>query len=47
MILDYHMPDKDGLEVARLIQNDPRIRGPKLVMLTSVDESLDSDTVQQ
>ncbi|WP_321394214.1 response regulator [uncultured Desulfuromusa sp.] len=36
VILDMHMPNMDGLEVARLIKKDKNLRDTKLVMLTSV-----------
>lgn len=35
-ILDMHMPDIDGSEIALLIKNDPLLKQTKLVMLTSV-----------
>ncbi len=35
-ILDMHMPDKDGLELAKDIRADKRFDGIKLLMLTSV-----------
>ena len=36
VILDMHMPNMDGLEVARLIKKDEQLKTVKLVMLTSV-----------
>lgn len=35
-ILDLHMPDMDGLELARAIRTDPRLADLPLLMLTSV-----------
>jgi len=34
-ILDYHMPDMDGIELARAIRADPHLEGLRLVLLTS------------
>lgn len=34
-LLDWHMPDMDGIELARLIQEDPNIPELRLVMLSS------------
>ncbi len=35
-ILDLHMPDMDGLALAKAIRTDPRLAGLPLLMLTSV-----------
>ena len=35
-ILDYHMPDIDGLQLAGLIKADPSLAGVRLIMLSSV-----------
>lgn len=35
VILDYQMPDMDGVAVARAIRQDPRLQQMKLVMLSS------------
>ena len=35
VLLDWHMPDIDGLELARTLTEDPSIRTPKLVLLSS------------
>jgi len=40
VILDHHMPDKDGLELATAINSTPELRRPKLVLLTSRGERL-------
>ena len=34
-ILDYQMPEIDGVETARLMKKDPALSGTKLVLLTS------------
>ena len=35
-ILDYHMPEMDGFELARVVKGDPLLRDVVLVMLSSV-----------
>ena len=46
-ILDYHMPRMDGLELARLIKRDERLRQTVLVMLSSVTQRVGSEEVDQ
>jgi CheY-like chemotaxis protein len=41
-LLDYHMPDTDGLELSGLLRNRPEGADYKLIMLTSIDQ-LSSD----
>ncbi len=38
-ILDLNMPDMDGLELARTIQNQPELRGLPMIMLSSVHQA--------
>jgi signal transduction histidine kinase/DNA-binding response OmpR family regulator len=40
VILDYHMPGMDGIQVARAMEQDPVLRNAKRIILTSVDQSL-------
>ena len=35
VLLDWHMPDMDGLELARTLTEDPSIHTPQLVLLSS------------
>lgn len=35
ILLDWHMPNMDGIELAKLIQQDPAISTPRMVMLSS------------
>ena len=37
LLLDAHMPDMDGFTLARQIQEDPAIAGPRIMMLSSLD----------
>src|SRR5207302_177108 len=34
-LLDFHMPDMDGVQLARAISATPKLRGTRMVMLTS------------
>ncbi|HEV3264072.1 MAG TPA: response regulator [Acidimicrobiales bacterium] len=47
VILDYHMPGMDGLELARAIRADASLAGVKLVLLTSSGRSDHAQTVRQ
>ena len=40
-ILDWMMPEMDGLEVCRLIRADSRLKGTYIIMLTARDSSAD------
>ncbi len=37
-VLDYHMPDMDGIQLARAIKDDPLLASVRLVLLTSAGE---------
>jgi len=37
VVLDYHMPDMNGIDVARVIRADETLKDTAIVMLTSVD----------
>jgi signal transduction histidine kinase/CheY-like chemotaxis protein len=43
VLLDFHMPEMDGLEVARNVQGNPALRHVPLVLLSSVSVSGDID----
>ncbi len=47
VVLDMHMPEMDGLEVARLIKGNPDLSGVRLVMLTSVGLRGDAQMARQ
>jgi signal transduction histidine kinase/DNA-binding response OmpR family regulator/HPt (histidine-containing phosphotransfer) domain-containing protein len=40
VILDYHMPEMDGLELARMIHTDPLLSCIRMVMFSSVDDAV-------
>jgi PAS domain S-box-containing protein len=43
VLTDYQMPEMDGLSLAREIQNDSRISGARVVLLTSWDRRFDRE----
>jgi CheY-like chemotaxis protein len=44
LILDYHMPEMDGAQVAAEIRRDPALAATPIIMLTSVDQTADGRT---
>ncbi|HEV8111261.1 MAG TPA: response regulator [Planctomycetota bacterium] len=46
-VLDYQMPEMDGLELGRLVRTDPRFADVQLVLLTSVGTRGDSVEARQ
>ncbi len=47
VILDQHMPDMDGLNLAAALQADPEIPNPILILLTSRVERLTSEQMKK
>ena len=41
VLLDGHMPDMDGFEVAARVKQDPQLHGAKVILLTSAGRSED------
>ncbi len=46
VLLDWHMPEMDGFELARAIRNDSSIPAPHLVMLSSTEFDAESSMAQ-
>ena len=46
IILDKHMPEVDGLELAQIVHNDPKLGAVRMMMLSSVSEDGQSSTGQ-
>jgi signal transduction histidine kinase/CheY-like chemotaxis protein/HPt (histidine-containing phosphotransfer) domain-containing protein len=46
-VLDYHMPEMDGVELARAIRDDPRLATTRLALLTSSAGRGDASTSEQ
>ncbi|HSM40578.1 MAG TPA: response regulator [Afifellaceae bacterium] len=44
LILDYHMPRMDGIEVVNAVREDPNIADTPIIMLTSVENAADGQT---
>ena len=47
VILDFHMPDTDGVQLARMIRAEPAFAGVPLVMMTSVGDMGDREEMQK
>ncbi len=47
VLLDWHMPDMDGLELARTLSTDPTIHTPQLIMLSSTGFDPNSETAKK
>ncbi|MBW3614103.1 MAG: response regulator [Actinobacteria bacterium] len=46
-VLDYHMPEMDGMDLARAVRADPALAGVRLVMLTSSGRRGDAAVAHQ
>ena len=46
VILDYHMPELNGADVARAIRNNPLLAKTPLILLTSVDTAMQGEEFQ-
>jgi signal transduction histidine kinase/CheY-like chemotaxis protein len=46
VLLDVMMPEMDGFDVARCCQDEPRLSGSKIIMLTSADSDRDAARCQ-
>ncbi|MDP9404519.1 MAG: response regulator [Actinomycetota bacterium] len=46
-VLDFHMPEMDGIELARAIRDDPLLAGLRLVLLTSKGERGDARVARE
>ncbi|MEM7425103.1 MAG: response regulator [Pseudomonadota bacterium] len=44
LILDYHMPDMDGADVARAIRGNTALSDLPIIMLTSVDQTAEGES---
>ncbi len=47
VILDYHMPEMNGAELAKAIRNDPDTTSLPIIMLTSVDQMEDGESFRK
>ena len=47
LLLDWEMPEMDGIELARRIHEDPALNSTKIIMLTSAAAGEDAARVQQ
>ena len=45
IILDYHMPDMNGADLARALRDDPNLSHIPVVMLTSMDIGLEEGSL--